>query len=268
MDTVAGQQELGFERLYLRTFQPVPTPEQVAAEVDGLVKLLKLAPYAPLLNLGSGSGEHAVELARRGFNVTALDVSDELQADTRRSAEALGIPVKWIRRELQRIPFRGTFDAVVTFDSGFGCSPSVEKDREILHAVYRALRPGGQVLLDVVNRERVVRDFVARRWSESDGVRVLEEQEWDLLANELKARWIFLFPDRRELTRDSRIRVHPAHEIATMFRDAGFSPVTAYGDISGQSYTLTSPRLILVGKRGGTTLEAPAGVSLSHHEPF
>lgn len=268
METAAAQQEPGFERLYLQEFRPVPTSEQVAYEVDGLVKLLKLAPYAPVLNLGYGPGQHAVELARRGFSVSALDVSDELLADARRSAESLGIPVKWIRRELHRIPFRGALDAVVTFASGFGCSLSVETDREILHAVYRALRPGGQVLLEVVNRERLVRDFVPRRWSESEGVRVLEEQQWDLLTNELQARWIFLYPDRRELTRDSRIRVHPAHEIAAMFRDAGFSGVTAYGDFDGQPYSLSSPRLILVGRRPGSTLEAPAGVSLSHSEPF
>lgn len=268
MDTAVDHQEPGFERLFLQTFQPVPTAEQVAFEVDGLVKLLKLPPYAPVLNLGYGSGQHAVELARGGFTVTALDVSDELLADTRRSAEALGIPVKWIRRELHRIPFRGAFDAVVTFASGFGCSPSIDTDREILHAVYRALRPGGQVLLEVMNRERLVRDFVPRRWSVADGVRVLEEQDWDLLTNELQAHWIFLFPDRRELTRNSRIRVHPAHEIAAMFRDAGFSSITAYGDFDRQPYTLTSPRLILVGRREGTTLEAPAGVSLSHSEPF
>ena len=268
METAADQHEPGFERLYLQAFQPVLTPDQVTFEVDGIVKLLKLGPFAPVLNLSCGPGQHAMELARRGFKVSAMDVSDEFLAEARRLAEASGIPVKWIRRELHRIPFRGVFDAVVTSASGFGCSPSTEADREILHAVYRALRPGGQVLLEVVNRERLVRDFIPRRWSESDGVRVLEEQHWDLLTNELKARWIFLFPDRREVTRNSRLQVHPAHEIAAMFGDAGFSSVTAYGDFDGQPYTLTSPRLILVGRRVGTTLEAPAGVSLSHSEPF
>ena len=268
MVTAADPQEQGFERLYLQAFRPVPTPEQTAAEVDGLIKLLKLGPSAPVLNLSCGPGQHALELARRGFSVTGLDSSEEFLAEARHASETAGIPVTWIRRELQRIPFRGIFDAVVTSASGFGCSPSIETDRAILHAAYRALRPGGQVLLEVVNRERLVRDFIPRRWSEADGIRVLEDQQWDLLTNELRARWVFLFPDRRELTRTSLIRVHPAHEIAALFRETGFSPVTAYGDFDGQPFTLTSPRLILVGRRADTTPEAPAGVSLSHSEPF
>jgi SAM-dependent methyltransferase len=266
--TAADPQEHGFERLYLQPFRPVPTPEQVAAEVACLIKLLKLGTSAPVLNLSCGPGQHALELARRGFSVTGLDSSEEFLAEARHASETAGIPVTWIRRELQRIPFRGIFDAVVTSASGFGCSPSIETDRAILHAAYRALRPGGQVLLEVVNRERLVRDFIPRRWSEADGIRVLEDQQWDLLTNELRARWVFLFPDRRELTRTSLIRVHPAHEIAALFRETGFSPVTAYGDFDGQPFTLTSPRLILVGRRADTTPEAPAGVSLSHSEPF
>ena len=73
MVTAADPQEQGFERLYLQAFQPVPTPEQVAAEIDGLIKLLKLGTCAPVLNLSCGSGQHALELARRGFSVTGLD---------------------------------------------------------------------------------------------------------------------------------------------------------------------------------------------------
>lgn len=268
MDAEADQQEPNFERVYLQSLLPAPTPELITFEVDGMIKLLNLAPSATVLNLGCGTGQHAMELARRGFNMTGLDSSDELLAEARRSSEEAGVPVKWIRRDLQRIPFRGVFDAVVTIGSGFGCSPSLETDRAILHAAYRALRPGGQVLLEVVNRERLVRDFVPRRWSEAEGIRVLEDQQWDLLTNDLRARWVFLFPDHRELTRTSVIRVHPAHELAALFREAGFSPITAYGDFDGQPYTLTSPRLILVGQRGDTTLEAPAGVSLSQSEPF
>src|SRR5215213_1262641 len=58
MVTAAGPQEQGFERLYLQAFQPVPTPEQVAAEIDGLIKLLKLGTCAPVLNLSCGPGQH------------------------------------------------------------------------------------------------------------------------------------------------------------------------------------------------------------------
>jgi cyclopropane fatty-acyl-phospholipid synthase-like methyltransferase len=61
--------------------------ERTAAEVNGVVGLLGLAPGARLLDLCCGHGRHAVPLAQLGYRVTGLDLSRTLLA---RAAAAAG----------------------------------------------------------------------------------------------------------------------------------------------------------------------------------
>jgi len=45
------------------------------AEADLIVEALRLAPASRLLDVGCGVGRHALELARRGYRVTGVDIS-------------------------------------------------------------------------------------------------------------------------------------------------------------------------------------------------
>ncbi len=57
-------------------------------EVDFLVEELRLKPGATILDVGCGTGRHSVELARRGFAVTGVDLSDGMLAEARKHAAA------------------------------------------------------------------------------------------------------------------------------------------------------------------------------------
>lgn len=50
----------------------------------------------PVLDLGTGPGTAAIELARRGFAVTALDVSPSAIRMARRRAGDLGVRIEWV----------------------------------------------------------------------------------------------------------------------------------------------------------------------------
>ncbi|MDR7511904.1 MAG: class I SAM-dependent methyltransferase, partial [Armatimonadota bacterium] len=50
--------------------------ERAATQVEQVVRLLDLHPPARVLDLCSGYGRHSVELARRGFDVVGVDISE------------------------------------------------------------------------------------------------------------------------------------------------------------------------------------------------
>lgn len=54
------------------------------AEVDFLLRELALAPQSEILDVGCGVGRHAIELARRGHNVTGIDISAGMLDEARR----------------------------------------------------------------------------------------------------------------------------------------------------------------------------------------
>lgn len=111
-----------------------------------------LGEGSKVLELGCGTGEDALWLARGGHRVTATDVSQAM-LDTARSkieAAGLGDRVRFARLDLAAVdeaPDGGPFDAVV---SNFGAVNCVEDRRALGAAIHRWLRPGGVIVLVVM----------------------------------------------------------------------------------------------------------------------
>ena len=94
------------------------------------------------LDVGCGEGADAVWLARRGWQVTALDVSEVALARARRHADEAGVTVTWIHAGLEAAEL-GTFDLVSAQYAVLGKSPGRDAERALLGAV----APGGVLLV-------------------------------------------------------------------------------------------------------------------------
>lgn len=135
-----------------------------AAEVEDLIRALRLRPDAAVLDIGCGTGRHAVELARRGMRVTGLDLSPQMLALARQRAEAAGVEVRWLEADATQFNLPAKFDAAYCVCEGaFGLlgsgSDPAEHDLSILKNVAGALRPGGHFLLTCLNGLNPIRRF-------------------------------------------------------------------------------------------------------------
>jgi 2-polyprenyl-3-methyl-5-hydroxy-6-metoxy-1,4-benzoquinol methylase len=131
-------------------------------EVDFLVRELRLKRGAAILDVGCGTGRHAVELARRGFAVTGVDLSEGMLDQARRHAARAGVEVTLIHANAARMRLGRQFDAVICLCEGaFGLlgqgDDALEQPLAILRRVARALKPGARCLFTVLNGYRAVR---------------------------------------------------------------------------------------------------------------
>jgi len=108
-------------------------------------------PSAPggavrVIDVGCGSGRMSLELARRGYDVTGIDLDRAKVEKARRRCKEWRIPAGFYRSDAACIPFRdAAFDAAV-----LNCSlEHVGRDERALREVYRVLAPGGSVVLTV-----------------------------------------------------------------------------------------------------------------------
>ena len=121
-------------------------------EVDFLVDALGLAPGARILDVGCGPGRHAVALARRGFEVVGVDISERFIALARQHTPD-GVALTFERADARALAYNSEFDAVISLCQGaFGLSggegvASLDPDRAVLDGIARSLRPGGRVAL-------------------------------------------------------------------------------------------------------------------------
>jgi cyclopropane fatty-acyl-phospholipid synthase-like methyltransferase len=131
-------------------------------EIEFLIAELGIGPGARILDVGCGTGRHAVELARRGYLMTGIDISEGMLREAARAAEEAGVSVELIQADASRFSTDMSFDAAICLcEGGFGLLGSgddpLEHDQAILANVFGALKPGGLFVLTVLSALSMMR---------------------------------------------------------------------------------------------------------------
>ncbi|MFN3336457.1 MAG: class I SAM-dependent methyltransferase, partial [Thermomicrobium sp.] len=185
---MASQSELLFHHL-LRDFgRPAPTDRARRQLLDSLAQRKLLTNGTSALVL-LAPPEFVAELVVRGASVTTVEPLEDLLEQARRRLTGMTATVHWVRRDPHRLPFRRAFDLILGMGLVLGTSGNEAEDQEFLRSLASALRPGGTLVLDLPNRELLVREFVERFWAELDGLRVLVRQNWDVPTGIVQLEW-------------------------------------------------------------------------------
>ena len=136
--------------------------QNTTAEVDFLIDVLGLAPGATVLDVGCGTGRHAVELARRSYAVTGLDLSAGMLEQARKKADAAGVELVLRQANAKDFTFDTPFDAAINLCEGaFGLlgndDDPIEQPLAILRNIAAALKPGAPCLFTVLSAYRMAR---------------------------------------------------------------------------------------------------------------
>jgi len=132
------------------------------AEVDFLVNALRLTPGMAILDVGCGTGRHAIELARRGYRVTGIDVSTGMIDQARRNARRAGVEVTWMESDAQEFSLPCRFDAAICLCEGaFGLLGSTDdpiaQPQAILRNVADSIKEAAPFLFTVLNAFALIR---------------------------------------------------------------------------------------------------------------
>jgi cyclopropane fatty-acyl-phospholipid synthase-like methyltransferase len=249
MDVSANWYEGFFENDWLEQIALGIPAEQTAEQADFLVEKLGLAEGDRVLDLACGHGRIALELARRGYRVTGLDLSPRSLRFARESAERAGLEIDWIEADMREIPTGAEFDAIVNVFTAFGYFEDEGENQRVLDGVAGALAPGGGFLIDVINLLGLVRRYRDRLWEERDGVFQLDEHEFDFLRGRNAASWTFVYPDGRRTELRHSVRTYTPHELASMLEAAGLTVEEAWGGWDAAELSFDSRRLILLARK-------------------
>ena len=124
--------------------EPLLTPEGSAAAFDELVA--HLSPGARVLDCAAGTGQLAVGLAQRGFEVVASDASGAMVARTAELAQRHGVALEARRCPWDELPEQGWPPFEVVFCVGNSLAHAADR-REALEGMRGVLAEGGFLVL-------------------------------------------------------------------------------------------------------------------------
>lgn len=105
-----------------------------------------------ILDVGCGTGRHAIRLAGMGYPVTGIDLSEAQIGRAREKAAEAGVSVDFRVMDARSMPFEAAFDAVIMLcEGGFALMETDEENFAILQGAVRALKPGGRFLFTTLN---------------------------------------------------------------------------------------------------------------------
>ncbi len=206
-------------------------------------KALRLRKGSTVLDAPCGAGRIAIHLAHAGSVVTGIDLR---RSFTKRAAARFRKERRrgrFIPMDLRDMDFAGEFDGIYSWLGSFGYFDE-PGNMDVMSRYDRALRKGGRLLVDQVNRQNVLRHFRPLKEFGSPRVR----SRWDPKRERVESVYVGNAKGRKRLGRSS-MRLYTFGQTRRLFERVGLAVEGVYGSFTGGPYRRSSRRLIVVGKK-------------------
>ncbi|MBA7628024.1 Glycine/sarcosine N-methyltransferase [subsurface metagenome] len=117
-------------------------------EASFIVKILKRHRCRKIIDVGCGTGRHAIILAKKGYTILGVDISKEMLKIARENAERENVQVDFRTVDMRRLNFRAKFDAVLCLYETILYNTTHEEIFSTIKSFNRTLRKGGILILD------------------------------------------------------------------------------------------------------------------------
>lgn len=230
---------------------PKVMDRRIREEVNGVIRLCGLNKKDFILDAPCGYGRHSIALAKKGFNLTGVDINKYFLDFAKRRANDLKLKnCNFVRKNLRKLEFKNDFNAVINMFYSFGFFVDEKDDFTVMKEFYKALKNNGKFLMHTFitlpkikmgnYKKHEIRNLTTGNklelFRDYDHESKREYGEWYIL-NENKSK-IKLTP--------YSMRIYTDLEYIGLCVKAGFNKVEIYGDWKGGKYKDDSELMIVV----------------------
>jgi len=204
-----------------------------------------------ILDLCCGTGRHSIILQKKGWNIVGMDLSKNLLTIAKLRISEAGVKLPLVRADMRHFPFKSeVFAAIINMFTSFGYLPSESEDIKSLLEVIRTLKKGGRFLLDLANRDHIVKNFRERDWAEFKPYYLLERRSLDLKNSKLTSQWTLIQKGSGDIKSiQHEVRLYTLTRMEQLFKEAGLILKEVYGGYEKQEFNLDASRMIAVAQK-------------------
>lgn len=241
--------ERAFNANYLECYSQFEEEAVYQADCDFLVKQLRLTPGERVLDHCCGAGRHSLELARRGHLVTGLDISGSLLAIAQRRAAVESLDISWVECDAREMDFEQVFDAAFNYLTSLGhCCD--EDNRLILARLFAALRPGGRLMIEMINTVWLLGNFEPERRVVLEKCTYVEHRRYEAETGRIVTERERIVDGMTEALVPFCVRAYLPCTLIRMLRDVGFELVGLVASPTGGDVDIfNTPRLAFLCQR-------------------
>lgn len=208
---------------YARSYDDEPFTQGTIGEVDFIEKEINYNKTYKFLDVGCGTGRHAIELAVRGYSVTGIDLSESQLSRAKEKAAEKGVKVEFIRKDARDFNFSNKYDVIILICEGaFPLMETDEMNFNILENIAASIKKGGKFILTTLNAlyplNKSTEELVGSSNSNFDIITFRETSEYEMTDDDGNKKTI--------LCND---RYYSPSEISWYLKSVGFSKIEIFG---------------------------------------
>ena len=137
---------------YANTYDKEVFTQGTLTEVDFIETEIQADRSKTILDIGCGTGRHAIELAKRGYSVVGIDLSASQLHKAREKAQREAVQVTFLQIDARNFNFDNPFDLVIMLcEGGFALMETDEMNFNILTNAAQALKTDGKLIFTTLN---------------------------------------------------------------------------------------------------------------------
>lgn len=200
-----------------------------------------------VLDMACGAGRHAISFALKGFDVTAVDLSENLLNTARSNAEKEKVKVNFVLSDIRNFQSEKKFDLVLNLFTSFGYFEIDEENAKVIQKAYEVMNNGGWFVLDYLNKNFILNNLIPITVENVSGRTITQIRE---IKNNRIEKNIRIKNNGKENNYLESVRLYSKSEIINMLEKTGFKVIKIFGDFSGSNFDVnSSPRLIVFSKK-------------------
>ena len=231
---------------YLRVYK-----HRDESEAERLVLLIEksvnLESQSSVLDMACGAGRHAIAFAKKGYKVTAVDLSQRLLEEAKKNAIDAGVNINFVLSDILNFQTAKKFDLAVNLFTSIGYFETDEENYDVIEKANSLLKEDKYFVLDYFNKDFLLNNLIPTSIISENGLKITQNRS---IEGNRVVKKIIIENDGSLQEFYESVRLYSFEETKSIVERAGFKIIKEVGDFYGNTFKKeTSPRLILIAKK-------------------
>ncbi|MGZ3949382.1 MAG: SAM-dependent methyltransferase [Flavisolibacter sp.] len=238
-----------FEGSYKHAWKRIIPPGLTEAEVDFIHDVAGLKNGSKVLDIMCGYGRHALELARRGVRVTAIDNLADYIDEIRDKAAHENLPVDAVTDDILYANLKGVYDAIICMGNSFAFFDRTDAEK-IIRNVSSHLKPGGIFLINSwMVAEIAIKYFKEKDWHYAGDYKCMLEYKYCFFPSRIESEQTIISPEGGVETVKGVDYIFTLDEVDGMLAEGGLRTRDVFSTPKKKRFTLGDGRVYIVAEK-------------------
>ncbi len=246
MENVNNTYFNGYYKEIWRSYIPA---ELTLREADFMMRHFNLQPGSRVLDIMCGYGRHAIALAEKGVNVTAVDNLEEYIDELAETARKKNLPIQALKADVVQYEADNLFDFAICMGNSL-CFFDRKDTVKLLKMINAHLKTRSHFLINSwMLAEIAFNGFRERQWNNVGDLKFITESKYLLHPSRIETDHLIIAPDGTSETKKAVDFIYSIAEMEMMLNESGLRMIEVYSIPGKKKFTLGEPRAYIIAQK-------------------